>query len=67
MCNSVLLDSNTSHVLIYQSGRSELHKDGRFKYISCSYLSAQESASLEYFIGFKYISCSYLSGHWSVL
>ena len=34
-----IIDSNTSHVLIYQYNHRNEHCRAKFKYISCSYLS----------------------------
>ena len=57
----LLMDSNTSHVLIYHKALSFMCVLDGFKYISCSYLSNGYRSAVSRQKKFKYISCSYLS------
>ncbi len=52
---------NTSHVLIYRFTTVVYEEKGKFKYISCSYLSIPTACATVFIALFKYISCSYLS------
>ena len=56
-----LVNSNTSHVIVYPAGVSRAGRTALFKYISCYCLSAELAETDNKLLAFKYISCYCLS------